>query len=154
MSAKFPCFFETCSFQMTKVHIFWEGHKILQNLHHRFDRYNMEIHGYTVEISQKFEAFSEYMNFTDFYIYFSTIYDFFSPSPTLLILDVFIWFCSVKLQNFSKKIYLLATLVRPLCTGELADLYATTEFCIEVKTIEPLIFLRQWFQRPALRSLE
>ena len=41
MSAKFPCFFETCSFQMTKVHIFWEGHKILQNLHHRFDRYNI-----------------------------------------------------------------------------------------------------------------
>ena len=22
-----------------KVHIFWEGHKILQNLHYRFDRY-------------------------------------------------------------------------------------------------------------------
>ena len=75
MSAKFPCFFKTCPFQMTKDHIYPE--KV------------------------------------------------------------------TKLQTFLKKIYLLATLVRPLCTGELADLYATTEFCIEVKTIEPLIFLRQ-----------
>ena len=29
-----------------KVHIFWEGHKILQNLHRRFDRYNIgQIYG-------------------------------------------------------------------------------------------------------------
>ena len=92
---------------------------------------------------------------TDFYTCFSTIYEIFLiPLPPSWFWMSFIWFCSVKLQNFSKKIYLLATLVRPLCTGELADLYATTEFCIEVKTIEPLIFLRQWFQRPALRSLE
>ena len=25
-----------------KVHIFWEGHKILRNLHRRFDRYYIE----------------------------------------------------------------------------------------------------------------
>ena len=52
-----------------------------------------------------------------------------------------------------KKIYLLATQVQTSCTGKLAELYATTEFCIEVKIIEPLIFLWQWFQSPALRSL-
>ena len=34
-----------------KVHIFWEGHKFLRNLHNR------------LEISQKFIAFSEDMNF-------------------------------------------------------------------------------------------
>ena len=44
-----------------KVYIFWEGNKILRDLHCRFDRYYMEKS--TVEISQKFEAFSEYMNF-------------------------------------------------------------------------------------------
>ena len=40
-----------------KVHIFWESHKILRNLHRRFD------HFYIGQISQKFVAFSEYMNF-------------------------------------------------------------------------------------------
>ena len=45
-----------------KVHIFWEGHKILRNLHRRFDPYYIDKS--TVEISQKFVAFSEYMNFT------------------------------------------------------------------------------------------
>ena len=25
-----------------KIHVFWEGSKILQNLHRRFDRYNIE----------------------------------------------------------------------------------------------------------------
>ena len=44
-----------------KVHIFWEGHKILQNHHLRFDRYYIEqIYGI---ISQNFVAFSEWMNF-------------------------------------------------------------------------------------------
>ena len=28
-----------------KVHIFWEGHKILRNLHRRFDRYYIGIYG-------------------------------------------------------------------------------------------------------------
>ena len=27
------------AFTYIKVHIFWEGHKILRNLHHRFERY-------------------------------------------------------------------------------------------------------------------
>ena len=44
-----------------KVHIFWEGHKILQNLHYRFDwHYIGQIYS---EISQNFVTFSEYMNF-------------------------------------------------------------------------------------------
>ena len=38
-----------------KVHIFWEGHKILRHLHCRFVFS-------TVEMLQKFIAFSEYMN--------------------------------------------------------------------------------------------
>ena len=44
---------------IVKVHIFWEGHKISWNLHCIFDRY----YSRTVEILQKFVAFSEYMNF-------------------------------------------------------------------------------------------
>ena len=44
-----------------KVHIFWEGHQILRNLHCRFDWHFMDKS--TVEISQNFVAFSEYMNF-------------------------------------------------------------------------------------------
>ena len=41
---------------LSKVHIFWEGHKILQNLHLTFVKSK-------VKISQNFVAFSEYMNF-------------------------------------------------------------------------------------------
>ena len=45
-----------------KVHIFWEGHNILQNLHQLFDwQYIGPI--IEMEISQNFVAFSEYMNF-------------------------------------------------------------------------------------------
>ena len=45
-----------------KVYIFWEGHKILQNLPLTFDcMYYSER-----KISQNFMAFSEYMNFTLF----------------------------------------------------------------------------------------
>ena len=40
--------------QFFKVHIFWEGHKILQNLHQLFD---------WQFIGGDFVAFSEYMNF-------------------------------------------------------------------------------------------
>ena len=44
------------------VHIFWEGHKILKNLHLRVDRYYIgQI--YSGDF-QKFVASSEYMNFT------------------------------------------------------------------------------------------
>ena len=44
-----------------KVHIFWEGHKFLQNLHK--DLSYVAMVKSTVEISQNFVAFSEYMNF-------------------------------------------------------------------------------------------
>ena len=44
-----------------KVHIFWEGHKTLRNLHPTFDWHYI---GQKVEISQSFVTFSEYMNFT------------------------------------------------------------------------------------------
>ena len=44
-----------------KVHIFWEGHKILRNLPLTFDfMYSSKSKG---KISQNFVAFSEYMNF-------------------------------------------------------------------------------------------
>jgi len=44
-----------------KVHIFWEGHKILWNLHPRFVLCrNSQIYSGDLEI---FLAFSEYMNF-------------------------------------------------------------------------------------------
>ena len=42
-----------------KVHIFWEGHKILRNLHLS----NVVPVKSTVDISQNVVAFSEYMNF-------------------------------------------------------------------------------------------
>ena len=45
-----------------KVHIFWEDHKILRNLHLTFDC--MYVVKSKVKISQTFVAFSEYMNFT------------------------------------------------------------------------------------------
>ena len=46
-----------------KVHIFWEGHKILQNLHRRFDWHCIgQIYG------ADFVALSEYMNFITMYI--------------------------------------------------------------------------------------
>ena len=44
-----------------KVHIFWEGHKILRTLHLTFDYSTCS---QKVKISQNFVAFSEYMNFT------------------------------------------------------------------------------------------
>ena len=44
---------------LVKVHIFWEGHKILRNLYRRFDRYCIgQIYG------GYFVAFSEYMILT------------------------------------------------------------------------------------------
>ena len=60
-----------------------------------------------MEISQKFVAFSEYTNFTDFYIYLSTFYDFFYPSTTLLILDVFymVLFSQIA-KNFKENIFI------------------------------------------------
>ena len=45
-----------------KVHLFWEGHKILPNLHRRFDRYYI-LDKSTVEILQTFVVFSEYPDF-------------------------------------------------------------------------------------------
>ena len=45
-----------------KVHIFWEGHNFLRNLHLLDLSYVVTVKS-TVEISQNFVAFSEYMNF-------------------------------------------------------------------------------------------
>ena len=45
-----------------KVHIFWEGHKILQNLHKTFLSYVVPVKS-KVKISWNYVAFSEYMNF-------------------------------------------------------------------------------------------
>ena len=45
-----------------KVHIFWEGHKILRNLH-SYLSYVVPVKS-NVEILQNFVSFSEYMNFT------------------------------------------------------------------------------------------
>ena len=47
-----------------KVHIFWEGHKILRNLHLTFVLCNVVPVKSKVKISQNYVAFSEYMNFT------------------------------------------------------------------------------------------
>ena len=46
-----------------KVHIFWEGHKILRNLHLTFDYSTYSQKKSKVKISQNFVAYSEYMNF-------------------------------------------------------------------------------------------
>ena len=49
-------------FNVCKVHIFWEGHNFLQNLHRRFVLFsNGQIYGGDFE--KKIVAFSEYMNF-------------------------------------------------------------------------------------------
>ena len=50
---------------LVKVHIFWEGQKLLQNLHRRFVLCIVPVKS-TVEISQNFVAFSEYKNFKIF----------------------------------------------------------------------------------------
>ena len=47
-----------------KVHIFWEGHKLLRNLHLTFDCMYCTCKS-KGKISQNFVAFSEYMNFMD-----------------------------------------------------------------------------------------
>ena len=49
-----------------KVHIFWESHKILQNLHPNFDWHYIQDKG-KVKISQNFVAFSEYMNYLQYH---------------------------------------------------------------------------------------
>ena len=50
---------------VVKVHLSWEGHKILQNLHQLLDwQFKDKL---LVEISQNFVAFSECMNFTILY---------------------------------------------------------------------------------------
>ena len=60
--------FVTSNLFFVKVHIFWEGHKFLRNLHRRFVLYSAsQIYSalmHAVEISQNFVAFSEYMNLT------------------------------------------------------------------------------------------
>ena len=55
-----------------KVHIFWEGHKMLGNLHCRVDRYYIgQI--YSGDLLQKFASFSQYMNFNG--LYFEIIFE-------------------------------------------------------------------------------
>ena len=49
-----------------KVHIFWEGHKILRNLHLTYLLSTVHTAKSKVKISQSFVAFSEYMNFKKF----------------------------------------------------------------------------------------
>ena len=53
---------DSAKFKVAKVHIFWEGHKILRNLPLTFNcsTYSQKS---KVKISQNFVAFSEYMNF-------------------------------------------------------------------------------------------
>ena len=51
-----------------KVHIFWEGHKFLRNLHRRFVLCTVVMVKSTVEILQNFEAFSEYKYFKRYWI--------------------------------------------------------------------------------------
>ena len=46
-----------------KFHIFWEGHNFLRNLHLSLDLSYVVMVKSTVEISQNFAAFSEYINF-------------------------------------------------------------------------------------------
>ena len=65
MSAGMIKLHECITTEMTfKVGIFWEGHKILQNLHLTFvySTYKVSLR---IKISQNFVAFSEYMNFTE-----------------------------------------------------------------------------------------
>ena len=51
---------------ISKVHIFWEAHKILRSLHLTFD-YSTYIQVKSkVKISQNFGDFLEYMNFNHF----------------------------------------------------------------------------------------
>ena len=54
-------------FIVFKIHIFLEGHKILRNLHRRFDRYYIDCYymgdKFKLEILQNFVSLSEYMNF-------------------------------------------------------------------------------------------
>ena len=47
---------------ISKIHIFWEGHKILRNFHLTFVL--CSVSQSKVKISQNFVVFSEYMNFT------------------------------------------------------------------------------------------
>ena len=47
-----------------KIHILWEGHKILRNLCRRFDRYYIARTNISQRFRKKIVAFSEYMNFT------------------------------------------------------------------------------------------
>ena len=53
---------ELCPFLASKVQIFWEGHKILQNFHLTFD-YSTYSQNQSEDFAN-FVAFSEYMNFT------------------------------------------------------------------------------------------
>ena len=61
---------------LVKVHIFWEGHKILRNFPLIFD---YSTHRSKGKILQNFVAFSEYMNFKSIVI----LEDIFNLVPSL-----------------------------------------------------------------------
>ena len=69
-----------------KVHIFWEGHKILRNLHQLFVLCTAS----QIEILQNFVALSEYMNFNKtktivscFEIYFDKVAEFMTLNDSI-----------------------------------------------------------------------
>ena len=93
------------------IYVLWEGHKILQNIHH-----SILVTGTTqgkskVEISQNFVAFSEYMNFKikscwfdKFYFLgfvilklFKTCTPFFSSKTIVLFTYVHTFFCLIRI---------------------------------------------------------
>ena len=103
-----------------KVQIFWEGHKILRNINQLFILCTAS--QILVEISQKFAAFSEYMNFTPmqfcevhhiffliFFYIFRLVYNEFIrcfqqsriPNLRFFIEYVLIYFSTVKQKAFS-----------------------------------------------------
>ena len=73
-------------FLFFKVHIFWEGHKILRNLHRRFVLCSAVLPvKSTVEISPNFMAFSEYMNFTNKHLFEICISSILLPKIAMLV---------------------------------------------------------------------
>ena len=86
-------------FLFCKVHIFWEGHKILQNLHHRLVLCTTVKSA--VEISQNFVFFSEYMNFTNPITTNSFECDLSPYYPSYAQVQI----CYAKINNFPGKIF-------------------------------------------------
>ena len=121
--------------RLGKVHIFWEGHKILRNLPLTFNysTYSQK----KVNISQNFIAFSEYMNFNyvlrvvskchnyllgglDFVISLWRSLTFLSPHAE----------CGIRLQNPLLLLrYILSLRVQSYCSCSLAQHEFSRIFC-------------------------